>query len=128
MDVSPYEFARQLEAAREFDFPCGKATIRLRYPDYLSFLGIIGAIPAANRADIAVLAHAFLPRCTVGWRGVTEGDLDSSKGSSELEFSPHLIAAVWNRFGGPAGAFRAYAEIDRRIEEERAAFEREKKT
>lgn len=125
MALNPYELARKDEARREFDFEHSGVTWRLRVPDEVQFLSLVGSIPAEQAGSLPKLAATFVPACLVGWRGIKESDIDSDLGHDPLAFDKALVIAVLNRY--PGVVIPAYLELDRRFYEARKSKEVELK-
>ena len=125
MNVSPYELARKLEAAREFDVATGAVKFRFRVPSELRFLELLGSIPADQARSISRQAAVFTPACLVGWSGIRARDLDADQGEEELMFSPELVEAVLDRYSSVI--VQAYTEIVTRYQARKSAQEAEVK-
>lgn len=125
MQITPFELARKLEAAREFEIEHKGVRFRFRTPSELRFLELLGSIPAEQSRSISRQAAVFAPACLVGWSGVKARHLDPDQAEEELPYSAELVDAVLDRYSSVI--VKAYTEIVTRYQDRKNAQEEEVK-
>lgn len=118
--MNPADFARQLEAEREFVFEHSGVVWRLRRWSHPQYMELIGAIPRDRAENMAAAIAVLVPPAVIGWSGVRFADLKRGAPDLPLPFDRALVELVLDRYRDAMLAM--LPELHRRYEQA-AAFE-----